>query len=71
MLSGLLIAAGWFLWLYSSGRRETIFMSQDEVWRMMRSDFVIATSIFICVCIPVGVGVALLPKYERSDTGDV
>jgi len=71
VLSGLLIAAGWFLWLYSSGRRETILMSQDEVWRMMRSDLVIAASIFIVVSILVGVGVAFLPKYERRHTGDV
>jgi TRAP-type C4-dicarboxylate transport system permease large subunit len=71
LLCGLLVAAGWFLWLYSGGRRETMFMSRDEVWKMMRSDLVIAASIFIVVSILVGVGVALLPKYERRDTGDV
>jgi hypothetical protein len=71
VLSGLLIAAGWFLWLYGSRRRETIFMSHDEVWKMMRSDLVIAASIFIVVSILVGVGVALLPKYETRHTGDV
>jgi hypothetical protein len=70
VLSGLLIAAGWFLWLYSSGRRETILMPHDEVWKMMRADLVIAVSIFIVASILVGVGVAFFPKHEKKDTAD-
>ena len=68
LLCGLLVAGVWFLWLYSGGRRETMFMSRDEVWMMMRSDLVLAAFVFLVTGILIGVGVAVRPKSERKDT---
>ena len=47
-----------------------MLMSRDEVWKMMRSDLVIAAAIFIVAGILIGVAVAFYPKDESKDTHD-
>jgi hypothetical protein len=68
--SGLLAAFGWYVWMYSCGRRETLLLSREQIRAMILSDLKYAACIFLAAGIIVAVAVIFWPRHENRDTHD-